>query len=566
MVSELKEFRHNYLIAKIQEKLLVDLTMTLKSEFSSLTDHNDLARFFGMSYKKLASIIYPDERDYRYTNFTIPKRNGSDRTIHAPSKKLKAIQRKLSAVLYEIYPGRPASHGYCKGRSTISNANNHLAKTFVFNMDLKDFFSSIHFGRVKNLFQSSPFHFDHSIASILAQISCFENSLPQGAPSSPIISNMLLWKMDSQLQKLARRNFCTYTRYADDMTFSFSRSQLPTDIVFSSGDGTIAPGDAIESIIKNNGFLINNEKTRLRSRYQSMDVTGITVNKFPNVKREYIRQIGSMLHAWKVHGCELAGAEFYSRYDKRHRASDVPKIFQHVVRGKLLYLRNVRSSACPIYIKLAMRFNELADDVPLLKVPEDLSAVSSLCDSTWIFQACYDDEKGVAVASQGTAIQLRNGILVTCAHVVLDEKNRVLKEISACKPGLSEQAVEVLSFCRDRDIAICRRAGYEETDSKVELETNAINIGDSVTLIGYPGYGPGDSHYMVDTSVASLYVKGAANHFEIGTQIREGNSGGPVVDENSRLVGMALSGATKSTGKNGCLSATEILKFIESAS
>lgn len=279
----------------------------MKEKFLSLDDHNDLANFFGLSYAELSKIIYITHPTYVYHQFQIPKKNGGERQISSPSKKLKAIQLKLKDVLYEIYPSKSAVHGFAKNKSIVTNAANHLDKRYIFNLDLSDFFGSIHFGRVRNLFKSRPFNFNHSVATILAQICCLNNSLPQGAPTSPIISNMIAWKLDSQLQHLAKRTNSTYTRYADDISFSFTcnKIRLPEDIVVFKDDKAY-PGYKLIRIIEENGFKINDDKVRLCNKLTRMEVTGLTINEFLNVDRQYIKQISSMLYAWKKHGYEAA--------------------------------------------------------------------------------------------------------------------------------------------------------------------------------------------------------------------------------------------------------------------
>ena len=146
-----------------------------KQDFLKITDHNELAAYFGLSYPKLAKAIYNIDDAYKYHQFVIPKKNGTARKISSPSKRLKTIQKRLKSVLYEIYSVRPSVHGFVREKSIVTNARMHLDKKFIFNIDLEDFFGSIHFGRVRNFFTSNPFNFNKSVATILAQICCFNN-------------------------------------------------------------------------------------------------------------------------------------------------------------------------------------------------------------------------------------------------------------------------------------------------------------------------------------------------------------------------------------------------------
>jgi hypothetical protein len=126
----------------------------MKEKFLKIRDHNGLAAFFDTTYSDLSKILYKTETRYNYKKISILKKNGSFRIIKAPRKKIKTIQKKLSDVLYEIYPVRPSVFGFVKGKNIVQNAEQHIGKTFIFNLDLKNFFDYIHFGRVRNLFRS----------------------------------------------------------------------------------------------------------------------------------------------------------------------------------------------------------------------------------------------------------------------------------------------------------------------------------------------------------------------------------------------------------------------------
>ncbi|RLA13344.1 MAG: Retron-type RNA-directed DNA polymerase [Gammaproteobacteria bacterium] len=534
-----------------------------KDDFLKITRHNELASYFGITYPVLTKIIYKTDDAYKYHQFQIPKKNGGYRKIASPSKKLKLIQEQLKDVFYEIYPTKPSAHGFAKDKSIVTNAERHLDKRFIFNIDLSDFFGSIHFGRVRNLFKSSPFYFNNTVSTILAQICCFNNSLPQGAPTSPILSNMIAWKLDSQLQHLAKLTNSTYTRYADDISFSFTskKRRLPEEIIILRDDEG-SPGHALTHIIEENGFNINYEKVRLCSAFSRMEVTGLTVNEFLNVRRQYVRQISSMLYAWRKHGYVLAANEFNEKYDKRYRASKKPKSFLYVVKGKLAFLRSVRTGRDAIFNKLAKQFNDLVEDEYKFKIIEvtdpEINAISAL----WIIEACYDDEKGEAVITQGSAFQLKGIGIVTCAHVV-SEKGKVFGSLEAFKHSdpTVRYELKVERICAHRDVAICSilvKEGIEPPEYGIEKSLNPIEMQQSVKLLGFPAYAPGQSHYIVDSKVAKVYKQSAVNKFEIDSLIREGNSGGPIIDAESNAVGIALEGARKESGNNGCLVISEI--------
>ena len=534
-----------------------------KEDFLKITTHHELASMFGMSYARLTKIIYRTDGAYKYHQFKIPKKNGGHRKIASPSKKLKKIQEELKYLFYEIYPSKPSAHGFAKNKSIVTNAKRHLDKKFIFNVDLSDFFGSIHFGRIRNLFKSNPFNFNNSVATILAQICCFANSLPQGAPTSPVLSNMIAWKLDSQLQNLAKMTNGTYTRYADDISFSFTtiKSRLPQEIVILR-DHEASPGHALTHIIEENGFFINYDKVRLCSRYSRMEVTGLTVNELPNVRRKYVRQLSSMLYAWRKHGYELAENEFNEKYDTRYRASGNPKSFLHVLKGKLAFLRSVRTERDPIFIKLATQFNDLVPDEHKFKITQTSDPERNAINSLWVIEACYDNADGEAMVPQGSGFQLENIGIVTCAHVVSD-KGKIFDELEAFKhenPTVRYK-LNVERICSHRDVAICSIAaeeGIESPKKNVSKSADTVQMGQDVKLLGFPAYAPGHGFYMVDAKVAKIYTQSAVSKFEIDKLIREGNSGGPIIDSESKVVGIALEGARKEAGNNGCLVISEI--------
>jgi len=538
-----------------------------KEEFLNITTHNELASMFGMSYANLTKIIYKTDAIYKYHKFKIPKKNGGHRVIASPTKKLKKIQGKLKKLFYEIYPSKPSAHGFAKSKSIVTNAKRHLDKRFIFNIDLSNFFGSIHFGRIRNLFKSSPFNFNNNIATILAQICCFDNSLPQGAPTSPILSNMIAWKLDTQLQNLARVTRSTYSRYADDISFSFTttKSRLPEEIVLLK-DGEARPGHALTHIIEENGFFINYDKVRLCSKQSRMEVTGLTVNEFPNVKRKYIRQISSMLHAWRKHGYELAEKEFNELYDSKYRPSSKEKSLLYVLKGKLAFLKSVKSDRDPVYIKLATQFNCLVSDEHKFKIKEISDPEKNAISALWIIEACYDTDEGVNVSYQGTGFQCENIGIVTCAHVVSDNGN-ILNNIEAFKHDNTSVKYRLIvkQICEHRDVAICSVLAEGETKppkSFVCRSMTKIKMGQEVKLLGFPAYAPGQGHFIVDAKVAKIYTQSAVSKFEIDKLIRKGNSGGPIIDSTSRVVGIALEGARQDAGNNGCLDISEIDELL----
>ena len=163
--------------------------------FCDIKDRNELADFLKIPRSKLSYLLFIEGIDKQYHTFEIPKKHGGTRTICAPSEDLKGIQRRLvsalsayrKALLMEQNFHPSISHGFEKGKSTITNAKLHRNKRFVLNLDLEDFFPTFHFGRVLGYFEKNcDFQFPHAVAVTIAQLTCYQGHLPQGAPTSPI--------------------------------------------------------------------------------------------------------------------------------------------------------------------------------------------------------------------------------------------------------------------------------------------------------------------------------------------------------------------------------------------
>jgi RNA-directed DNA polymerase len=169
----------------------------------------------------------------------------------------------------------------------------------VLNIDLADFFPSINFGRVLGFFISGKnFTLHPRVAMVIARIACHENTLPQGSPCSPVISNLIAHVLDMHLVKLASKSGCTYSRYADDLTFSTNEKGFPADIAERIGPDLHAwmPSAKLREIVKHSGFQINQQKTNMQYRDSRQVVTGLVVNRKVNIRSEYRRNVRAMVH------------------------------------------------------------------------------------------------------------------------------------------------------------------------------------------------------------------------------------------------------------------------------
>ncbi len=149
-----------------------------------------------VDYLRLVYHLYISPPSSRYTSFNLTKRRGGFRTIAAPVSSLKILERKLATILELVYDPRSCVCGFVVNKGIVDNAIPHLARAHVLNVDILDYFPSINFGRVRGLFMARPYSLPANVSTVLAQICCFNNQLPQGAPTSPIVSNMICARLD----------------------------------------------------------------------------------------------------------------------------------------------------------------------------------------------------------------------------------------------------------------------------------------------------------------------------------------------------------------------------------
>lgn len=271
--------------------------------FNTIKTRSDLADYLNIPPSKITYILFKRGVDSYYTEFEIPKKSGEPRRICAPAGDLKGVQRQLADALWEhqksIYEElgiKPnISHAFEEGKSIITNAKIHRNKRIVINVDLSDFFDSIHIGRVCGFFEKNKhFNLPHEPAITIAQLACYQGKLPQGAPTSPIITNLVCQVLDMHLLSFAKRYRLDYTRYADDITFSTNdRAFLETWDSFYA---------ELEKKIRKAGFSLNEKKTRITYRDSKQVVTGLVVNKKISVDHAYCRKVRAMAHSLYTNG------------------------------------------------------------------------------------------------------------------------------------------------------------------------------------------------------------------------------------------------------------------------
>lgn len=243
-------------------------------------DVAELARRLDVSEEALRA-LQPSYRD-----FTVPKKKAGQRYISAPSPELKEMQRRILRRVLGRLRTHPSVTGFERGYSIVSNAVCHVGRAVVVQMDIRDFFLTTTAKRVEAYFRKIGWN--REAAALLVRLCTYRHALPQGAPTSPRLSNLVNFEMDARLNGLAAKHGAVYTRYADDMTFSFAED---------SGEDISLVIRRTKSILRENGYRIHDRwKLHIRRRHQRQVVTGLAVNTRVSVPREVRRRLRAVEH------------------------------------------------------------------------------------------------------------------------------------------------------------------------------------------------------------------------------------------------------------------------------
>ncbi|MBD2292485.1 RNA-directed DNA polymerase [Anabaena sphaerica FACHB-251] len=318
--SELNKLE-NFLSSRLQTIELLRKKRAENSQFNqerlenknlpTYNSHEEIAQAMGISVKGLRFLSFSRKNDH-YIRFQIPKKPSGYRQISAPKKLLKKAQNWILDNILEKLELHDAAHGFRLKHSIVTNAQIHVGKEVIINIDLKDFFPSISYKRVKGLFKS--FGYSETASTIFALIcteakikeveingeinsllSWTDRYLPQGAPSSPAITNILCRRLDRKLTFMAKQYGFDYTRYADDLTFS------------ASGESLVNVNNILKLtnlIVKKEDFEINENKTRVVRNYRRQEVTGVIVNEKLNIPRDKLKTFRAVLYKIEKDGLQ----------------------------------------------------------------------------------------------------------------------------------------------------------------------------------------------------------------------------------------------------------------------
>lgn len=508
-----------------------------------------------VSSRKYNYLIH--QKKYLYTSFYIKKKRGGFRKILSPCHDLKKIQKELNIILGNNYEFNcEIVHGFVKSHSIKTNAVVHKDANYILNIDLKNFFDTIHFGRVRGMFMKPPFNFSDYIATNLAKVTCYEKKLPQGAPTSPTISNIICYRMDRKLSHLCSKNNCRYTRYADDITISTKMLYLPKKIAQFS-DGQVILSSNITDIIKEEGFTINMDKLKISPNNNRQEVTGLIVNKKINVQKVYIKKLRALLNNVSKYGFYLMGCKYFEKILSDCSNKDyIKQKFINVLKGKIEFLKMIRGIADYIYIKYASIFNELIDQ-DYFDTDYGLD-IKNFIERRVFPLVSYDE------VIQGTCFMSKEIGMITSTHVL-----NSLQAFTTEKNFKESELKDKFRFCDvggkpfyildhyNRKYIINPEITKEYINSDVlfyncipskknfKINKNYVpKIGEKVYLAGY-----GEFKNFKSSSINYIEsnVTGYTEFFSkrvvcINSKIYHGMSGGPVLNSEREVIGVIYAG------------------------
>jgi len=243
-------------------------------------DVEELARRLGADLQQLEEVVV------HYREFSIPKRSGGVRRVFAPAADLKTLQRRILRRLFARLKAHPAAMAYERGRSIVTNARAHQGQAVVLRFDLVDFFPSTGAGRLRRYFRRIGFN--RPATDLLLRWCTYRGGLPQGAPTSPRLSNLVNYRLDARLSGMATAWGGVYTRYADDITVSFAEDDRRK---------VTAMQRFVRRVVEQEGYRLHRRKKQsVRRRHQRQIVTGLVVNDGVNLPREVRRWLRAVEH------------------------------------------------------------------------------------------------------------------------------------------------------------------------------------------------------------------------------------------------------------------------------
>lgn len=524
------------------------------NNFLDIKSRSDLCNFLGITDKALRFYCYA-KTSRIYKIGLIPKKSGELRTIYKPIKGLHLVQRKLKEEFDKLIYEDNFAYAFYKGKNIAQGASNHKKSKIVISFDLKDFFESIHIGRIIGLLEHKPFNFPNHVAVLIAQLVTADKKLIQGSCCSPVLSNMIFYNVDKEIRNYIKGKRIKYSRYADDLTFSFSTTEYIN--LFLKNDNTAS--NDFKLLIRKNGFQINDNKTHIRVAGLRQLVTGLVVNDIVNLKKDYRKNIKGFLHSLEKYGvdktfdvfCKINGCE---KNDKNK------KFMLESYKGKINYLGMIRGKNNTEYIKYANTLNEfLTNKIKRLET-EDLALIKKYSIFS-VSGSNNDDSLGSAFAY--------NNYIITCEHVIHDYfPEACVGSLVTCY-NCSTRAVipcKIIRISFENDFAILKPVNNIELIS-IKPSRNNESF-DNVVIAGYPDYNAASENFN-NTIYGKYQTKQKFNNktfYVFDASMQKGISGGAVLNGNNHIFAYAVYGSDtlgNSRINNGSLPITLIDESLD---
>lgn len=492
---------------------------------------------------------------YRYTEVAIPKRRKGERKLLVPERRLKFLQREMLKLLSQLYAPRDPVHGFVEDRGALTNASAHERRPYLLSIDLRNFFGTIARRRVRGMLLS--FHLEEEVAEAICDLCTTRDQLPQGAPTSPMLSNMVAYRLDRDLMNFSKTHRLRYTRYADDISLS---GYTPPMGLFGAGlpnSGRVAEeqlSTALRSVFSANGFDIAPEKIWYSGPDFRKEVTGLIVNEFPNVKRTFVRNLRASLYRVETMGISAAETDYKKRYG-------TTASLEQILRGRLEWIAQVRGRSFGAYRTLAKRFNTIFPASPIVVLPtyEEIAE-----RAVWVIDFCEDVAgRSEPVCAQGTAFFLDGIGLVTAHHVLSDLPpgcSAVLHRPTL--PGKEFKATPTKHQCQYRDLMILEHNVPAADYLSLPAATSPERRNAPIAALGFPSYHEGDELGTRSGLVVGNATRHGVKMLEVSALLLSGISGGPILNDRSQVIAVAHKGGYEENKQLG-VSVSELIALAE---
>ena len=496
---------------------------------------NEFCVFFKITKKTVYDVLKSKEYT-KYSSFTVPKKDGTKRQIDSPCLNLKKIQKKISIVLTDKYNNRlePNIFGFRPKLSIKDNAKFHTNerrsahRNVIVKFDVANFFPSISYQRIK-LLAKKLFHFSNGASNLFAMLTTYQGRLPQGSPCSPIISNLICFRLDHRLMEMSQKAQSKFSRYADDVTFSLNNENHLQDLVTSKNNKWV-PSEEILKIFNENGFSLNEKKTIVHFQWQSQRITGIVINEKINLKREYLETIRLIFHQ-----CETNKVKYSNQQ----------------LLGHVNYIRFILGETSGYSILYSHRLNEL-------------SKKSYFPDSDFRFKPANskDNFDPIEIAAKKYLGQIKNDVffgtcffyqkyIITSKHVIENDGENdfissfYLDRFINQKPFPTHITIDKAIHFEEM-VVIKAKEDCDFSDCTLKISKSTCRKKDKVMTMGYfesVRTCQDPLRYKPDSEIIG---KQEERHITFGSleqkSIYKGMSGGPVLNKRFEVVGVNFSG------------------------